>query len=139
MLAKQEDLGRSIKQRFSEYYATRKFEAQPCGKHFSLLEHLEENMTAITIEQVLPKDNTLLRKRHENHIFLSFAQLSLFTRKLSALALTLPFSKIECAFDYHSLSALFFYSFFKFPMISGAGIRTVKLTFVILIHMKIRM
>ena len=51
--------------------------------------------------------------------FLSFAQLSLISKKMSALTLSLLFSKIECAPDHHSLikSALFFQSFgffFKF-------------------------
>ena len=53
--------------------------------------------------------------------FLSFAQLSLISKKMSALTLSLPFSKIECAPDHHSFikSALFFQSFvfLKSPMI----------------------
>ena len=52
---------------------------------------------------------------------MSFAQLSLIRKKMSALTLSLPFSKIECAPDHHSFikSALFFQSFifFKSPMI----------------------
>ena len=46
--------------------------------------------------------------------FLSFAQLSLISKNMSALTLSLPFSKIECAPDHHSFikSALFFRSFF---------------------------
>ena len=46
--------------------------------------------------------------------FLSFAQLSLISKKMSALTLSLPFSKIECAPDHRSFlkSALFFQSFF---------------------------
>ena len=46
--------------------------------------------------------------------FLSFAQISLISKKNSALTLSLLFSKIECAPDLHSLikSALFFHSFF---------------------------
>ena len=45
--------------------------------------------------------------------FLSFAQLSLISKKMSALTLSLPFSKIECAPDHHSFkkSALVFQSF----------------------------
>ena len=45
---------------------------------------------------------------------MSFAQLSLIRKKMSALTLSLPFSKIECAPDHHSLikSALFFQSSF---------------------------
>ena len=54
--------------------------------------------------------------------FLSFAQLSLIREKMSALTLSLPFSKTECAPDHHSFikSALFFQSFvfFKSPLIS---------------------
>ena len=48
--------------------------------------------------------------------FLSFAQLSLISKKMSALTLSLLFSKIECAPDHHSFikSALFFQSF-SFP------------------------
>ena len=46
--------------------------------------------------------------------FLSFAQLSLIREKMSALTLSLLFSKIECAPDHRSFikSALFFRSFF---------------------------
>ena len=36
--------------------------------------------------------------------FLSFAQLSLIRKKMSAPTLSLPFSKIECAPDHHSLN-----------------------------------
>ena len=63
------ETGRSIKQRFSEHYgdATRRDETKPCGKHFSSPGHSEEDMSAIAIEQVLPKDDTLLRKRRETH------------------------------------------------------------------------
>ena len=54
--------------------------------------------------------------------FLSFAQLSLIREKMSALTLSLPFSKTECAPDHHYFikSALFFQSFvfFKSPLIS---------------------
>ena len=54
--------------------------------------------------------------------FLSFAQLSLIREKMSALTLSLPFSKTECAPDHHSFikSALFFQPFgffFKSAMI----------------------
>ena len=48
--------------------------------------------------------------------FLSFAQLSLIRNKMSALTLSLPFSKIECTPVHHSFikSALFFqYLFFS--------------------------
>ena len=46
--------------------------------------------------------------------FLSFAQISLTRKKMSALTLSLPFLKCECAPDHHSFkkSALFFQSFF---------------------------
>ena len=63
------ETGRPFKQRFSEHYrdAHRKDETKPCGKHFSLPGHSETNMSAIAIEQVLPKNDTLLRKRRENY------------------------------------------------------------------------
>ena len=63
------ETGRPLKQRFSEHYrdASQKDETKPCGKHFSLPGHSEINMLAIAIEQVLPKDDILLRKRRENH------------------------------------------------------------------------
>ena len=46
--------------------------------------------------------------------FLSFAQISLTRKKMSALTLSLPFFKCECTPDHHSFkkSALFFQSFF---------------------------
>ena len=52
--------------------------------------------------------------------FLSFAQLSLIREKMSALTLSLPFSKTECALDHHSFikSALFFQSFGFFQISS---------------------
>ena len=60
---------RPMKQRFSEHHrdATHKDETKPCGKHFSLPGHSELNVFVIAIEQTLPKDDTLLRKRRENH------------------------------------------------------------------------
>ena len=62
------ETGRPLKQRFSEHQrdATNKDTTKPCGKHFSLPGHSEINMCAIAIEQVLPKQDTLLRKRREN-------------------------------------------------------------------------
>ena len=61
------ETGRPLKQRFSEHYrdASQKDETKPCGKHFGLPGHSEANMSAIAIEQVLPKDHPLLRKRRE--------------------------------------------------------------------------
>ena len=46
--------------------------------------------------------------------FLSFAQISLTRKKMSALTLSLPFFKCECTPDHHSFkkSALFFQYFF---------------------------
>ena len=63
------ETGRSIRQRFSEHHrdACNKDESKPCGKHFNLPGHSETNMLAIAIEQVMPKNDTLLRKRRENH------------------------------------------------------------------------
>ena len=47
--------------------------------------------------------------------FLSFAQVSLIRKKMSALTLSLPFLICECTPDHHSSkkSALFFQSFFS--------------------------
>ena len=61
------ETGRPLKQRFSEHYrdANQKDETKPCGKHFGLPGHSEANMSAIAIEQVLPKDDPLLRKKDE--------------------------------------------------------------------------
>ena len=58
-----------MKQRFSEHYADaiKKDGVKPCGKHFNLPGHSEANLSAIAIEQVLPKNDTLLRRRRENH------------------------------------------------------------------------
>ena len=63
------ETSRPLKQRFSEHFgdASRKDENKPCGKHFVLPGHSETNMYAIGIEQVLPKDDTLLRKNRESY------------------------------------------------------------------------
>ena len=63
------ETGRPLKQRFSEHYrdAANKDRTKPCGKHFSLPGHSEVNMSAIGIENVLPKEDNLLRKKRENH------------------------------------------------------------------------
>ena len=61
------ETGRPIKQRFMEHYrdARNKDVSKPCGKHFSQRGHSEIHMSVLAIEQVLPKDDTLLRKRRE--------------------------------------------------------------------------
>ena len=75
--------------------------------------------------------------------FLSFAQLSLIREKMSALTLSLPFSKTECAPDHHSFikSALFSQSFFsKFPIILwvlNVGIEICHLRHKIFIQRKV--
>ena len=63
------ETGRPLKQRLSEHYrdAEKKDQTKPCGKHFSLPGHSELNMSAIGIEQVLPKEDTLLRNTRETY------------------------------------------------------------------------
>ena len=62
------ETGRHLKQRFSKHQpdAANKDITKPCGKYFSLPGHSEINMCAIAIEQVLPKQDTLLGKRRES-------------------------------------------------------------------------
>ena len=52
----------SLKQRFYEHFmdASHKDTSKPCGRHFSLPGHSEANINVIGIEQVLPKNDTLL-------------------------------------------------------------------------------
>ena len=73
------ETGRSLKQRFSEHYgdAIRKDQTKPCSKHFSLPGHSEVNMSAIGIENVLPKDDILLRKHGETY-WISLYQSTVF-------------------------------------------------------------
>ena len=61
------ETGRPIKQRFMEHYRDARNEdvSKPCGKHFSQKGHSEADMSLIAIEQVLPKNDTLLRKRRD--------------------------------------------------------------------------
>ena len=62
------ETGRPLKTRFYEHLndATKKDENKPCGKHFSLAGHSTSDICMIGIEQVFPKDDTLLRKRREH-------------------------------------------------------------------------
>ena len=63
------ETGRPIKQRFSEHLrdAINKDDTKPSGKHFSMPGHSETNISLIAIEQVMPKNDTLLRKRRETY------------------------------------------------------------------------
>ena len=59
--------GRTIKQRFYEHRrdAKNKDLTKPCGNHFSRPGHSDSDMIVIAIEQVLPKQDSLLRKTRE--------------------------------------------------------------------------
>ena len=63
------ETGRPLKQRFSEHQrdAANKDITKPSGKHFSLPGHSETDMCIIGIEQVLPKEDALLRKTRESY------------------------------------------------------------------------
>ena len=58
---------RTLKQRFYEHNRDAKIKdvKKPCGIHFSKPGHSETDMSVIAIEQVLPKEDNLLRKRRE--------------------------------------------------------------------------
>ena len=62
------ETSRPLKKRFYEHNhdATKKDANKPCGSHFSLPGHSICNMSIIGIEQVFPKEDTLLRKRREH-------------------------------------------------------------------------
>ena len=62
------ETGRPLKQRFYEHCrdAKNKDVTKPCGEHFSRPGHSETNMIVIAIEQVLPKQDPLLRKTGES-------------------------------------------------------------------------
>ena len=84
-----------------------------------------ENIDRLGVLMFQTSDNSQLPTCSTLIFFLSFAQISLISKNLIALTLSLIFSKIECAPDHHSLikSALFFHSFFaifffKLPMIT---------------------
>ena len=57
------ETSRPLKKRFYEHHhdATKKDVNKPCGSHFSLPGHSTSNMSIIGIEQVFPKEDTLLR------------------------------------------------------------------------------
>ena len=63
------ETGRPVKTRFSEHHrdAMNKDISKPCGKHFNLPGHSHLNMSLIAFEHVLPKEDTLLRKRRETY------------------------------------------------------------------------
>ena len=63
------ETGRPMKTRFCEHFrdATNKDITKPCGKHFNLPGHSEADISVIAFEQVLPKDDTQLRKRRETY------------------------------------------------------------------------
>ena len=62
------ETGRPLKNRFYEHLndATKKDQNKPCGRHFSLPGHSPTNILMIGIEEVFPKDDTLLRKSREH-------------------------------------------------------------------------
>ena len=62
------ETGRPLKQRFYEHRrdAKNKDVNKPCGEHFSRPGHSEADMIVIAIEEVLPKQDILLRKRRES-------------------------------------------------------------------------
>ena len=61
------ETGRPIRKRFYEHHrdAKNKDFKKPCGEHFNRPGHSQSDMIVVTIEQVLPKEDTLLRKRRE--------------------------------------------------------------------------
>ena len=61
------ETSREFRGRANEHYndAESKNKAKPCGLHFSLPGHTENNMSIIGIESVFPKNCTLLRRRRE--------------------------------------------------------------------------
>ena len=63
------ETGRSLKHRFYEHHrdATNKDMKKPCGLHFNNPGHSEADMIVIAIEQVLPKEDPLLRKTRESY------------------------------------------------------------------------
>ena len=62
-----EETSREFRGKANEHYndAESKNKAKPCGLHFSLPGHTENNMSIIGIESVFPKNCTLLRRRRE--------------------------------------------------------------------------
>ena len=73
--------------------------------------------------------------------FLSFAQLSLIRKKMSALTLSLPFPKIECTPDLQSfIKSTLFFKLFKSPMIlwvSNVGMEVCHLRHKIFIQRRV--
>ena len=63
------ETGRSLKQRFYEHHrdVTNKDVKKPCGQHFNNPGHSTADMIVIAVEQVLPKEDTLLRKNRESY------------------------------------------------------------------------
>ena len=63
------ETGRPVKQRFYEHHrdVIQKDTSKPAGNHFNTKGHSEANMCIIVLEGVLPKNDTLLRKRRENY------------------------------------------------------------------------
>ena len=61
------ETGRLIRKRFYEHHrdVQNKDLKKPCGEHFNKPGHSESDMIVVVIEQVLPKKDTLLRKRRE--------------------------------------------------------------------------
>ena len=61
------ETGRPIRKRFYEHHRDVQIKdlKKPCGEHFNKPGHSESDMVIVVIEQVLPKQDTLLRKRRE--------------------------------------------------------------------------
>ena len=62
------ETGRPVKQRFYEHNrdAINNDKTKPCGKHFNKTGDSITDMIVIAIEQVLPKEDPLLRKKRES-------------------------------------------------------------------------
>ena len=102
---------------------------------FKSIVYLNEFKNGLNFEHSSTTCSTLI-------FFLSFAQISLISKTLSVLALSLLISKIECAPDHHSLikSALFFQSFFfKFSFwVLNVGIEVCHLMHKIVVQFFLR-